>query len=95
MGPPLNTWPYSHTAVPQLPTDRRRAADHYRMLCLNFVLAVLLCQVFMSLMSSVGAGPVVLNMDYMQGKIRPAPFIVSLMSLVISFYCVKHIYYAD
>lgn len=82
MGPPLSTWPYSHTiqTVAVRKSEKTsddvhkkcflfRSIDNFRVLCLNFTFALVFVQVLLSL-SSVRAGPVILNMDYSQGKFR-------------------------
>ncbi|XP_050358805.1 serine protease filzig [Nymphalis io] len=75
MGPPINTWPYS---LP--PLERGKVTcyskkclvvnivDNLRTVGINFTFALLLLQVFSSL-SSVTAGPVILNLDYLQGPV--------------------------
>ncbi|XP_064075556.1 serine proteinase stubble-like [Vanessa tameamea] len=75
MGPPINTWPYS-----QPPLERAKATsdnkkclvvnivDNLRTVGINFTFAFIFLQVFSSL-SSVTAGPVILNLDYLQGPV--------------------------
>ncbi|XP_052754319.1 serine proteinase stubble [Galleria mellonella] len=84
MGPPISTWPYSHPSAHQyVPgnsekvssvnnTNRMchivRFVNTFRVICLNFTFALFVIQVLFHL-NTVTAGPVIFNMDYMQGPV--------------------------
>ncbi|XP_059062512.1 serine proteinase stubble [Achroia grisella] len=87
MGPPISTWPYSHpSAHENVSSDSEKVSsdnntnrmcyivrfvDSFRIICLNFTFAMLVIQVLLHL-HTVKAGPVILNMDYMQGPVPVA-----------------------
>ncbi|XP_060808643.1 serine proteinase stubble [Amyelois transitella] len=79
MGPPISTWPYSQPIVVKCGDSVSGAnihkkcllvqcVDNFRLVCLNFTFAVLVFQVLL-IFNYVTAGPVILNMDYMQGPV--------------------------
>lgn len=92
MGPPISTWPYSHPRLIEK-TDKVQSekcllvtvVDNLRVIGLNFTVAFLIIHVFSSL-STVAAGPVILSLNYLQGKVFLVftPFISNYRILVHS-----------
>ncbi|XP_053621162.1 serine proteinase stubble isoform X2 [Plodia interpunctella] len=79
MGPPISTWPYSQPidvkcgdSASDTNINKKcllnKFVDSFRLVCLNFTFALLVFQVLLNL-NYVKAGPVILNMDYLQGPV--------------------------
>lgn len=72
MGPPLNTWPYSHHRELKSASDKSslvNIVDNLRNLSINFTFIFIFIQVFINL-SAVSAGPVILSLDHLRGKLN-------------------------
>ncbi|XP_022130881.2 serine proteinase stubble [Pieris rapae] len=71
MGPPINTWPYSH---PKFNTSEEKKClihtliDSVRSVSINCTVVVVLVQLLYSL-TYVTAGPVILSLDYLQAPV--------------------------